>query len=611
MLKALYDYAVLRELALPPGFVLKPIKAYICLAASGRFLGLELSDEKSVPCPDIGSLANGTEKCNPLAEKRSLILPKSSNAKSTFFYETLAAGAAHEPMLAVCLHAMEEDAQREAIDAEAETLKLKPGDRLSFKVSGRSILGSAAMQAWWLEYRRQFQNAAPARLAPCLITGELTTPMPTLPPISGLSVVGGHARGDSLISFDKPAFCSYGFKQGENAPVSEEAFAAVKAALDHLLDGAPVLAGMKFVHWYDRPLPVEQDALHSPEFGFAIEAADEDDAEETATAGAAGYDAEMAASARKQASKLVSSVQDGEAAQALVNEYFIILLSGAGGRVMVRRYMRGSYAELYQSIRQWREDLALKNAAGTANVPPQKLNAMLIRLLTKQNSDKDIFKRMGRELSGIAPAVMTAILTGGPLPDAVAARALAYIRSQMLDSDEKSKAPQMPDAMACQWLKAWLLRRERNNGQEETIMAEYNPNHASPAYHCGALLALYAAIQKEAMPDVNVGVIQRYYAAACQAPLMAIGQLQRLSTHHLAKIENPAIVRRYEKLLNLVYEALGEQIPTTLNLAQQSYFALGYRQFCVKLENDKINAWAAKKQRNADQAQTEENDKGE
>ena len=95
-------------------------------------------------------------------------------------------------------------------------------------------------------------------------------PTATVPPVSGLSVVGGHARGDALICFDKDAFCSYGLKQAANAPVSEEAFAGVKAALDELLKDAPVVAGMKFVHWYDKPLSrdqaglLESVALHDP-----------------------------------------------------------------------------------------------------------------------------------------------------------------------------------------------------------------------------------------------------------------------------------------------------------------------------------------------------------
>ena len=69
MLKALYDYGIRNALALPPGFVKKNIRAYICLSESGKFLGVELcgKDEMQI-CPDIGSLANGPDKCNPLAE---------------------------------------------------------------------------------------------------------------------------------------------------------------------------------------------------------------------------------------------------------------------------------------------------------------------------------------------------------------------------------------------------------------------------------------------------------------------------------------------------------------------------------------------------------------
>ena len=78
--------------------------------------------------------------------------------------------------------------------------------------------------------------------------------MTTVPKSTGLAVVGGHPSGDAVICFDKPAFCSYDLKQSANAPVSEEAFAQVKLALDTLLKDAPPLAGMKFVHWYDKPL---------------------------------------------------------------------------------------------------------------------------------------------------------------------------------------------------------------------------------------------------------------------------------------------------------------------------------------------------------------------
>lgn len=38
------------------------------------------------------------------------------------------------------------------------------------------------------------------------------------------------------------------------------------------------------------------------------------------------------------------------------------------------------------------------------------------------------------------------------------------------------------------------------------------------AYYCGQLMAVYVAIQRKAMPDVGVGVAERYYTAASANP---------------------------------------------------------------------------------------------
>ena len=76
MLKALYDYAQRMNLVLPAGYVPKTIKAFLCLTRDGRFVGVRMDGVNLFRCPDIGSLANGTEKSNLLAEKRSVVLPQ-------------------------------------------------------------------------------------------------------------------------------------------------------------------------------------------------------------------------------------------------------------------------------------------------------------------------------------------------------------------------------------------------------------------------------------------------------------------------------------------------------------------------------------------------------
>ena len=74
MLKALYDYGISNHLTLPPGLIKKQIRGYIVLSKDGEYLTVEKCENETQPCPDIGSLANGKDKCNVLAEKSSVIL---------------------------------------------------------------------------------------------------------------------------------------------------------------------------------------------------------------------------------------------------------------------------------------------------------------------------------------------------------------------------------------------------------------------------------------------------------------------------------------------------------------------------------------------------------
>ena len=126
-------------------------------------------------------------------------------------------------------------------------------------------------------------------------------------------------------------------------------------------------------------------------------------------------------------------------------------------------------------------------------------------------------------------------------------------------------------------------------------MEEYNMNLSNAAYHCGGLMAVYAAIQKAAMPDVNTGIVERYYASAIQMPALVIGQLSSRSNHHLEKMENRWLAGQYQEKLQQLSVALGTSIPATLNLEQQSYFALGYYQMGAMLNQERIKNIAAAK----------------
>ena len=627
MLKPLYDYAMRYQLLPPPGMVKKTVKAWVCLGANGTFLGVRQDGEDEYFCPDGGSLTHG-DKCNVLVEKYEIVFwkevqqeeiesneenkkPKRKILKHQFYLESLQLAAQKVPELSTCVRLLEDEICCEQVRQELIRLKIKPSDTVSFEIAGTPIVEIPEVQEWWREFRQQFARHSAAESL-CLITGERTTPVATLPPIKGLLQVGGHGRGDALFCFDKPAFCSYGLKQSANAPVSAESIDAVKAALDHLMSSetlSPTLAGMRFVHWFDCYVPAEcdpmQQALDGDSKNQEAEQQTEDDDgydddeefDETVEA-PSNPDAE-----RDIAAKRIESIESGAATTAIPasTQYYILLLSGVTGRVMVRSYDHGNFGELEESIQQWRNDLQMVDLGGTGFTKINSLKAMMIRLMPRQKSEKNVFKRMDKELSGITPAVLHAILTDSMLPDSVAVRALRYIRNQMASASEEDKHAPVPDAMCCQWLKVWLIRK--NNRKEGVIEAMYQAENTNVAYRCGAWVAVYASMQQFAMRDVQAGIVQRYYASACQMPALVLGQLSILSVPHQDKIKGDYL-KMYLEMLDKVTCDIGE-IPTMLNLEQQAYFALGYRQMTAEL-NRKLNELRKLKKEQKAAAETDE-----
>lgn len=122
-------------------------------------------------------------------------------------------------------------------------------------------------------------------------------------------------------------------------------------------------------------------------------------------------------------------------------------------------------------------------------------------------------------------------------------------------------------------------------------MPEYNPQHHSPAYQIGAMVAVYAALQQRAYPDVNVTVVQRFFASAQQTPALVLGRLAKMSTHHLAKLER-RVANVYETWLADISARIGDRVPTVLSLPEQSLFALGYYQMTAAMNQERRERFA-------------------
>ncbi|WP_294472107.1 type I-C CRISPR-associated protein Cas8c/Csd1 [uncultured Ruminococcus sp.] len=577
MLEALYKYAIEHDLTAKPGFKYKNVKYYISFSATGEYIGLEkVEDGTPQPlCPDIGTLANGKTKSNIIVEKAEVIfnLPEKNKKgelefkreqKQKFYLDALNEAGEYDSYFKTAANGLIQN--MESISSEfMQIKKAKGSDFIGIKVNDSPLESRTEYLEWWEDFRKGLDTKKRSGNARCFITGDIADPVKTVPVVQGLLSVGGHTKGDSFICFDKDCYQSYGFKQAANASVSEEAVTAVNAALAELIKKAPKpVAGAKNIHWFSEE--TENDVTVLPDFGFGGDDLNDDKNEKLLED-------------EQRVQKMFSALKNNTLPVMPQNRYFMMSLSGVNGRVMIRSYDEGTYDDLCNNLRLWYSDLAICKPSYGYSYP--KLYGIYTRLINYNTDPKKLTEKIDKELSGISPGIVYSIYHGTPLPDTVAVKALAYIRSQMYgdNDDSKKKSAPIPDLTACQILKAWLNRKYRNQNKEESlIMDKLNVDSPSVAYQTGRLMAVYALIQNAALGDVGAGVVERYYTSACSSPALVMGKLATMSQYHLSKLKSdkPGMYTNYNKLLEEITVKIGTSLPKTFTLEQQSEFALGY-----------------------------------
>ncbi|MFH1136848.1 MAG: type I-C CRISPR-associated protein Cas8c/Csd1 [Pseudomonadota bacterium] len=583
MLDQLLKYSLDRGLRPEAGFKAKQVRWVVVFGEDGRYLDVielgDVADKKNKgrlfdKCPDLSQpemKAGGVAKSHFLVDSALTVVllglekekdKKKAEAKHRYFVELLRGAGGDRPFLARAAEGLENPENLAAIRERLVELKAKSTDKVTLSLGPRAALDMDDWWDWWRDFRRDL-NAQPGprekhpassgALVRCFATGDLITPAPTHPvKISPLADVGGLPGGDVLIGFKQDSFCSYGFSQSANAAVSEDAAVAYAEALNNLIkETGRRIVGTKIVHWFKKKVEKDDNPLHWLE--------EPPEAEEL--------------QARQRARELLSAIRDGRRPDLSENHYHVLTLSGAGGRVVVRDWMEGRFEKLVQAIDAWFSDLGIINRTGTGTAPPPKFLAVLGATV--------------RDLKDLAPPVAAGLwrtaVQNGPIPHALMAGAL---RRAALDI--MKDAPLNHARMGL--LKAYHIRKKSLSGgdvMEDEIRIALNENHPSPAYHCGRLMAVLAALQRRALGDVGAGVVQRYYAAASATPALVLGRLTRLSQFHLNKLRTPGLVYWFENRLASIWGKIENAPPRNLNLEDQSLFALGYYQELADLRTKK------------------------
>jgi CRISPR-associated protein Csd1 len=567
MLGHLVEYARSHGLTAEPGFAPKTVRWGLVHDPTGRFLAVIPqgdTDQKKNPgrqfprCPELSQpeIKRGGAGCRHFLVDAADVVALFTDgppdaklqAKHAYFVRLLRESSGAHPDLAPLAGiaaSLEDPATLEEIGGSLRQHKAKPTDKVTFAIldeAGSSFpVEGDSWHDWWRRFRRGLgEDKTPAGGTPeaaasvrCLASGELVEPAPTHPKIAGLAGVGGLAMGDVLASFKQEAFCSYGLEQAANAAVSEEMAAAYRAALNHLLrEHGQKLANSMVTHWFkervapqDNPLPW---LMTPPE--------------------------DQGRSAQLRARELLEAIRTGGKFDLGRNRYYVLTLSGASGRVMVRDWVEGPFEELVASVEAWFGDLAIVRRDGAGLAPSPKFFAILGALV--------------RDLKDV-PAPLEATLWRTavhrePIPYQVMAQALAFFRADILKNETFNHA------------RVGLLRAFHVRQGDTTMQPALNEEHSNQAYHCGRLMAVLATLQQSALGDVGAGVVQRYFAAASATPALVLGRLVRTAQFHLNKIDSKGLAHWHEGRIASICSRIGQTVPRTLSLEDQTAFALGY-----------------------------------
>jgi CRISPR-associated protein Csd1 len=383
---------------------------------------------------------------------------------------------------------------------------------------------------------------------PCLVTGEVTAVERLHSAIKG--VWGAQTSGANIVSFNLPAFNSYGKTQGTNAPVSSQAAFAYTTALNHLLGKGSrqrmQVADTSTVFWAQKPQDEDVEDLFAELFGAGGGTSDDPDAH------------------TEKVRALYESVKAGSLDGTRGQHCFYVLgLAPNAARLAVRFWHAATLTELGRCFNTWFTDLSMVRRDHEPEFPSLFSLLRSVSVLGKADNIPP----------NLAGDIMRSILDGSPFPS-------TWLNAAVM----RCRAEQDVGYYRAAVIKACLNRQARTTSSssphqttQEAFSSMLNPDHPSTGYQLGRLFATLEKIQEEAQPGINATIRDRFFGAASSSPVTVFPTLIRLKQHHLRKLDSIHRAQYFEQLIGQIHDRLAD-FPAHMNMAEQGRFALGYYQ---------------------------------
>ncbi len=427
--------------------------------------------------------------------------------------------------------------------------EIMKGGNLAFRVNGSFAQEDPEIRnAWNASY-----GESQGQRQQCLVTGKMDVPEAVHPTIKG--VAGAQSSGAAVVSFNAPAFCSYGKEQSLNAPVGKYAAFAYTSALNYLLadrENVHRIGDTTVVCWAEGAEPQYDFFAGMSLFG--------DEPPEGLT------DNDLRSALRNLAQGLPCE----ELSLDPNRPFYILGLAPNAARLSVRFFYRDSFGTLMKNVNDHYRRMEIVGSRYTI-VPLWALLRETVNLNTTDKSPSPI----------LAGATARAIFQGTPYPAALMEAVMLRIRAEREITPGRAAI-----------LKAYYLKKLENSDPEnmkEVLTVSLNENSTNVPYTLGRLFAVYEEVQERANPGINSTIKDKYFNSASATPATIFPILDNLCQKHLRKLDAGARIALDRKIAALK-DVLGEAYPTRLGLPEQGSFNLGYyhqKQFRYTKKEDK------------------------
>lgn len=372
----------------------------------------------------------------------------------------------------------------------------------------------------------------------CLVTGKEALISRIHKTIKG--VPGAQSSGAALVSFNAPAFESYGKEQSYNAPVGRHAEFAYTTALNYLLDQRKYtfqLGDSMIIFWAESAEEGYQAAF------FDSVAPKPDNQEEIR-----GIFENL---------KMNRAVQIGNVTLNPEQQFYILALAPNAARLSVRFFYQNSFGNILKNLSEHYERMSVVRPSWE-DKEYMGIRDMLFETVNQNSKDKSPVPNM-------AAFVLQAILSGARYPASLYTDILIRIRA------EQGKVTWGKAGI----IKAYLIRNM--NWKEGGKYMGLNEESRETSYVLGRLFSVLESIQMDANPGIKATIRDRYFNSACATPASIFPVLIKLKNSHMKKLEreNGGAKIYYEKLLTELMGKLDEY-PKRLSLEEQGKFILGY-----------------------------------